>query len=259
MSYDHYGITIGTDAEIAAQARQRNVFPQEKMIAKPGFFSSLELLRNLPLATGLPFWAFTCSLRHGLYPTPTEGHIRFQLMNALAYGAKGAQYFTYAHCGTMVRADGSTTETWEIARRVNADIMALAGEMASLENIGVYRTGPLWSGTQHLPCGHAVLADVFRMPGVECEGDPVTVGFFQDRKEDMYLFVVTGNPCRWAKIRLMVDTLKENERLYGYDVKGRRYREISPADPHPQWVILALGEGRLFKVQEDTGAGEDLF
>src|SRR4029453_5087487 len=95
LSYDHYALTVGTDAEIHARSAEPNVFPVEKLIVKHDYFDCLELLRNLSPAYRLPFWAFTCSVRHGSYPTPTEGHIRFQLMNNLAYGALGLQYFTY--------------------------------------------------------------------------------------------------------------------------------------------------------------------
>ena len=123
LSFDNYVITVGTDAEIAAQLGQPNVFPQEKLIIKPNYFSSLELLRNLSNYHEIPFWAFTCSVRHGDYPTPTEGHIQFQLMNTLAYGAKGLQYFTYAHDNAMVRPDGSTTETWKLLARSTARSM----------------------------------------------------------------------------------------------------------------------------------------
>ncbi|MCL5996456.1 MAG: hypothetical protein M1546_10450, partial [Chloroflexi bacterium] len=142
LSYDHYALTVGTAAELQARAGDPNVFPEEKLIVKHDYFDCLELLRNLSLAYQLPSWAFTCSVRHGPYPTPTEGHIRFQLMNNLAYGAQGLQYFTYAHDGAMVRPDGSTTPTWEIARRVNTDVHKLVPLMRTLRSIGVFRHGP---------------------------------------------------------------------------------------------------------------------
>ena len=116
-------------------------------------------------------------------------------MNDLAYGAKGLQYFTYAHDAAMVHEDGTTTETWEIARRVNADIHKLGSTLGNLSNIGTFRTGPLWSGTQHLHRSHLA-------PLVDCEGDPVTIGFFQDKDTRLYLMVVNGSPCTWAKITL---------------------------------------------------------
>ncbi|TFG73731.1 MAG: hypothetical protein E4H27_00245 [Anaerolineales bacterium] len=246
LSYDHYPIMIGTAEEIQAAGNQPNIIPQEKLIIKPDFFSCLELLRTLANATHLPLWAFTCSVRHGPYPTPTEGHIRFQLMNDLAYGAKGLQYFTYAHDAAMVRADNSTTETWDIARRVNADIHKMGSILRVLSNIGTFRTGPLWSGTQYLHHSHLA-------PLVDCEGDPVTMGFFQYANERLYMIVVNGSPCTWAKITLKVG-VSSGEKLLVFDLNSAQFRELWPADPHQQLVTLAPGEGRLFKV-DGSGLG----
>jgi hypothetical protein len=249
LSYDHYPITVGTDTEVRANADAPNIFAGHKLIVKPDFFSCLELLRRLSNATGLPFWAFTCSVRHGPYPTPTEGHMRFQLMNNLAYGARGLQYFTYAHNDAMVRRDGRTTGTWAAAQRINVDVHKLGPVLRDLRNVGVFRTGPLWSGTQHLHQSHLD-------PLVACEGDPVTLGFFQDEKDRLYLMVVNGSPVDWAKITLKVDVRSDDETLLIYDLDDEAFRELWPADPQNQLVTLAPGEGRLFKVDR-TGLGVD--
>lgn len=55
--------------------------------------------------------------------THANRHMRFRLMNNLAYGAQGLQYFIYARDNAMLRPDGSTAETWELARRINRDIL----------------------------------------------------------------------------------------------------------------------------------------
>ena len=248
LSYDHYPIMVGSVDEIEAAGNAPNVIPLEKLIIKPDFFSCLELLRTLSNATRLPFWAFTCSVRHGPYPIPTEGHIRFQLMNDLAYGAQGLQYFTYAHSGALVRPDGTTTETWDIARRVNADIHKLGPVLRRLRNIGTFRTGPLWSGTQHLHRSHLA-------PLVACEGDPVTIGCFQDEAERLYLMVVNGSPCDWTKITLKVD-VADGEKLLLFEPTSAQFHELWPADPRHQLITFAPGEGRLFKVGR-TGLGVD--
>ena len=243
LSYDHYPITVAPQAEIAAQAGKPNVFAAAGIIVKPDFFSCLELLRNLSLGSGLPFWAFTCSVRHGPYPTPTEGHMRWQLMNDLAYGARGLQYFTYAHDHAMVRPDGTRTETWELARRINGDIHAMASTLRRLRSVGVFRTGPLWAGTQPLHRSHLT-------PALECKGDPVTIGLVQDPLNVLYLMVVNGSPVDWAGIRLKVEA-KPEQRLLVFDLNAGAFRELWPADPHNQLVTLAPGEGRLFKVDRE--------
>jgi len=247
LSYDHYPITIGTQAEIDAHAGEPNVFPEEKVIVKADYFECLEFVRTFSVRLNIPFWAFTCSVRHGAYPTPTEGHIRFQLMNNLAYGAGGLQYFTYAHDEALVRHDGSLTETWEIARRVNKEVQTLSPILKRLRNIGVSRTGPLWSGTRKLiPSGEHL--------GIDCQGDPVTIGFFLSPENLPYLFIVNGNPCSWARINLKVNI--EEEKLYAVDPVDATIRELWPVNPLNQLVSLAPGEGRLLQIG-GTGEGKN--
>jgi len=241
LSFDHYPVMVATEADLQANAGQANVFPQAKLLLKPDFFSCLEIVHAVSVATRIPFWAFTCSVRHGPYPTPTEGHLRFQLMSDLAYGARGLQYFTYAHDGAMVRPDGSVTETWELARRINRDVHAMAPVLSRLSNIGVFRTGPLWDGTRHLHRSHLD-------PLVECEGDPVTIGFFQDPKGLLYLMVVNGSPVDWSRVTLKVQVPRPEDRLYVLDLASGDFRELWPANPRSQLVTLSPGEGRLFRV-----------
>jgi hypothetical protein len=241
LSFDHYPITVGTEAEVRAQAGQPNVFPAAKIVVKPDFFSCLETVRAVSVATAIPLWAFTCSVRHGPYPTPAEGHMRFQLMSDLAYGARGLQYFTYAHDGAMVRPDGSLTETWELARRINRDVHALAPVLQGLRSIGVFRTGPVWDGTRHLHRSHL---DAL----VECEGDPVTIGFLHDAAGLLHFMVVNGSPVDWSRVTLKVRVSRPEDRLYVFDLVAGEFRELWPADPKSQLVTFAPGEGRLFRV-----------
>jgi hypothetical protein len=239
LSYDHYAITIATAEELRAHQGEPNIFPAEKILIKPDYFDCLELLRQLSLAYHLPFWAFACSVRHGPYPTPTEGHIRWQMMNNLAYGAQGLQYFTYAHDAAMVRSDGTTTPTWEIARRVNRYVHQLAPVLKQLRNVGTFRTGSLWSSTRHLHRSH--------LPSfIECEGDPVSIGCFLDGIERVHLMVVNGSPCDWSRITLKVNV--DTEKLYVFDFGDGKFKELWPPNPHNQMVTLAPGEGRLFKI-----------
>jgi hypothetical protein len=239
LSFDHYPITVGTAEELERGRGLPNVFPAHRIVVKPDFFECLDLLRNLSNLSGIPFWAFTCAVRHGPYPTPTEGHIRFQLFNDLAYGARGLQYFTYAHDQAMVRPDGSTTATWEIARRVNAEIHTWAPILRRLRNVGVFHSPPLWSGTRQLPSSGEHLA-------VEAEGDPATVGFFQGESDQRYLMVVNNNPCEWARLTLKINV--KDEQLYYVDPRDGVVRVLWPPSPKAQLVVLAPGEARLFQV-----------
>ena len=237
LSYDHYPMTVATAEQIRRLEGEPYIFPEEKLYVKPDYFACLELYRRFSLAYNIPFWAFTNAVRHAHYPKPTEGQLRFQLMNDLVYGARGVQYFTYAHDYCMVMPDGSTTDTWQLAKRINHDIKILAGELVKLRNVGVFRTGKLWSGTQHLHRSHLP-------PLVECEGDPVTIGFFMDAEDRLYLMLVNGSPCSWARLTLRVNAGALDE----YHLIRQAYIAPYPPNPRDQMLILAPGEGKLFRV-----------
>ena len=230
LSYDHYPVCVGTQSEVDARAGQPNVFPEEKLVLKPDYFECLEFMRTYSVRLRIPFWAFTCSYRGRLgHPTPTDGHLRFQLMNSLAYGASGLEYFTYS---ALLRPDGSATEAWEIARQINREIHTLAPVLRRLRSIGVFRTGPLWSGTRRFQASDGVYL------GFDCDGDPVTIGTFVDPEGVLYLLIVNGNPCSWSRVNLKV--------------REGKLCSVDPGDgalkPHSQDVCLSPGEGRLFQV-----------
>lgn len=239
LSYDHYPVQVGTDAEVARDGHLPHVFAADKIVVKPDFFEALELLRTLSTQHRIPFWAFTCAVRHGAYPTPTEGHLRFQLFSDLAYGAQGLQYFTYAHDRAMVRPDGTTTETWEIARRINREVHTLAPVLKGLTNLGVWHHGPPWSGTRTLPGGDEPLS-------LAVEGDPAVVGQFARGDGQRFALVANRNPCQWARLTLRVRV--EAEKLYCVDPKDGVTRELWPPNAKAQLVALAPGEARLFQL-----------
>lgn len=239
LSYDHYPIQVGTDGDVERGRGLPNVFPQHKITVKPDFFEALDLVRMLSNLHGIPFWAFTCAVRHGAYPTPEEGHMRFQLFSDLAYGAQGLQYFTYAHDQAMVRPDGSTTATWEMARRINQEIHTWAPVLRRLRNVGVSHHGPLWSGTRHLASSDEPLS-------VSMDGDPVTVGFFLRDDGLRYVMVTNGSPCDWARVTMKVKV--EQEKVYSVDARDGVVRELWPPNPQAQLVGLAPGEAKLFQI-----------
>lgn len=169
--------------------------------------------------------------------------MRYQLFSDLAYGASGLQYFTYAHDQAMVRPDGSTTDTWEMARRINGEIHTLAPALKGLRNVGTFHHGPLWSGTRRLPQSDEPLS-------VAVEGDAVSVGLFvrPDEGPDgpRYAMVTNASPCDWARLTLKVNV--GEEKLYCVDPKDGVTRELWPPNARAQLVVLAPGEGRLFQI-----------
>lgn len=242
LSYDHYVMCVASQDELRAEAGAPWMFPEAHLRMKPDFYQCLQFFRGLAQVHHVPFWAFSNAVRHGSYPPPTEGQIRLQLMSALAYGALGLQYFTYAYDSAMVRPDGATTETWEMARRINADIHAMVPVLRKLESIGVYHTGPIWPMTERLP------KDL-----MEIEGDPALVGVFRGTDGLVYLMVVSKNPCAWSMHYLKPF---EPNAFYEFDVRNGAWAKPFPRKPERQPLTLAPGEARLLRL---GGEGESRF
>lgn len=239
LSYDHYCIQIAADEQLKELGSSApNVYG--KIVVKPDYFEALDFVRNLSIYYGLHMWGFTNCIRHGAYPTSTEGHIRYQLMCNLAYGCTGLQYFTYAHGESLVRRDGSTTPTWDIAKLVNTNVRLMWTKMNKLQSIGVYHTGPVWGGTR-------MLKPSDRPNTVSCKGDPAVLGFFKDSNETFFVLVVNKNPVEWARMTLQVN-LKEGENLYYFDLVDKQMQRPWPYNPKEQMVLLAPGEGILYQL-----------
>ena len=258
LSWDLYCIEVLSDEQIDREGRDKPwVFPKDRIWVKPWYFENLEMVRTFGLDYALPFWAFTMSVRHYAYPTPTEGHLRFQLMNDLAYGARGLQYFTYMG---MLDADGKPAETWHFAKKINREIHAWAPVLRKLTSTNVYHTGPIWSGTRVIRPDQLTF-DPSHL-SVACDGDPVTIGFFRDDRDVLFLLIVNKNPCDWARVQLHIrvheDKLKprKGEKPIGEIGPVEILPDGKPARPGPpgylaqQALVFSPGQARLLCVDD---------
>ncbi len=125
VSYDHYHFTTGGDG--------------------PLFFANLESVRTASLNHNTPFWNIVLCTQHGGYRNLTEGELRFEAMQTLAYGGKGLLWFTYwtpddpslkwSHA--MISPDGSHDPHYEMIQGINADLKALGGELLHARSVSV--------------------------------------------------------------------------------------------------------------------------
>lgn len=238
LSYDHYPLLIASKEEIEKiGVSAPNVFG--KIMVKPDYFEALDIVRTFSSLCNLPMWVFTLSVKVGAHPSPTEGHMRFQLMCNLAYGARGLQYFTYAHAEAMVRKDGTTTPEWELAQRINKDIHILWKKMKDLRSLAVFHTGSVWSGTRTLKFSN-------QPNTINCTGDPAVIGVFDDQQGMKYIFLVNRNPDEWARITVEAN-VKDGDFLY-YDLETEKMQRLWPYNPKSQLVGLAPGEAKLFQL-----------
>lgn len=117
ISYDNYPIYM-SDGE-------RTV--------KNNFYENLQIVSDAARDTGRIFWAFGMVLEHMRYPEATEEDLRFEIFNALAYGAQGIEYYRFMYSpnprlqakSAPIMTDGTLTTLWDRMKVVNAEIQGL--------------------------------------------------------------------------------------------------------------------------------------
>lgn len=102
---------------------------------RPQFYLALEEYADISRKTSRPFWAHCMCVAHdrfgdgeNIYPTPTEGHLRFEAFMALAYGAQCLVYYYYAQrpnkndYSAPIDLNGNRTEIWYNVQAINREI-----------------------------------------------------------------------------------------------------------------------------------------
>ncbi len=230
LMYDHYSIEGYRFREADYAIRVR-----------PEYYENLEIIRAAALKHGVPFWAFTLSTPVFSYPTPTEGHLRFQLYSCLAYGARGLQYFTYGPAegeDGLIDGKGNRGPWYETAQRINREIQSMGRLLLSLTSTAVFHTSPQPRGTTWIHDGHGGL--------VSCLGAPAVLGFFDGRDGRRFLMVVNRDPMKAAELTL---TFAEGVRVAEVD-RSRGDGSVRPLDltGGELKMTLADGDGRLLEL-----------
>ena len=223
-------------------------YPILKYGIREDYYQNLEIVRREALANNLNFWAFTLSVPHGPYPMPEHSHIRLQLYSALAYGARGLQYFTYTtpkiknwdFRDAIINSDGEPTATYQYAMRINAEIRKLAPVLLRLKSTGVYHSLPVPQGCSAL---------VPHLPVVKIEGRNILAGFFADEDNKKYLMLVNKNYLHGAMPRIhFADSVKKI-----IEIPRDRNAPLKISWPDSQSdkntaILFKAGDGRLFRI-----------
>jgi hypothetical protein len=228
LSYDNYSLVNG-----------------EMMDA---FYTNLEIIRRLSIETNTPFWNCILANAHFNYMEPSDATFNLQVYATLAYGGRGIQYFTYfaPEIGNYRLAPvdqfGNRTATWEMLRRINNQIHALAPTIIRLGSTGVYHYPD--TPEQGLPLSRSALIE-----GVETTqryvrppvGGRFLIGEFQDEARRPYFMIVNKDLKNSFQFKIR---LKESE---------AKLMRVSPysGDEQPfgrEMDWLAPGAGILFRV-----------
>lgn len=170
---------------------------------RPGrFYGNLATVRDAALANDVPLWAFAVTIRHagyaGIYRRPSESDLRWMQFSNLAYGAKGLWYFTYWGATTLkgfstvgiVRNDGTRSELYDMARRINFTVIPIGDTLLRLRSVAVHHgAGPLGRWIDRV------------------SGASPLVGFLEDTNGDRYAWVVNKRHGMGLGTKETADTL----------------------------------------------------
>lgn len=144
LSFDHYLFHTGMTAE-------GNMGGSVEKASR--WFENLGMVRYIANEENIPFWTFI-QIGDGYEwagapaNNPSEGEVKWQANTALAFGAKGLQYFPMVNPGWttdtksgLIDGNGNTTEWYAYAQDINAQVAAIDGVLMGATNEGLMSTG----------------------------------------------------------------------------------------------------------------------
>lgn len=213
------------------------------------FYTNLEIIRRLSLETGVPFWNCILANSHFNYMEPSDATFNLQVYSTLAYGGRGIQYFTYfaPEIGNYrlaaVDQFGNRTQTWEMLRRINNQIHALAPALIGLHSTGVYHYPD--TPEQAQPFSASKLVEAVEMTQRYVR-PPVAgrflIGEFEDSNRRPYLLIVNKDLRNSFQFRVRL------KQAAGKLIRVSPYSgEEEPFGREMDW--LAPGSGILFRLE----------
>jgi hypothetical protein len=215
----------------------------------PRFFTNLDIIRRLSLEIQKPFWNCILANSHFNYMEPSDATFNLQVYSTLAYGGRGIEYFTYFTPAVgnyrlaAIDAFGNRTATWDLLRRINYQIHALAPTLIHLRSTGVYHSAAV--PPQGRPLTESRLVERVEMTTVSVR-PPIPalflLGEFEDQQDRPYLMIVNKDLRHSFEFRIR---LKQ---------AGRKLFRVSPYSGKEEafgdemdW--LAPGAGILLRVE----------
>lgn len=204
-----------------------------------GYYGNLSMIRKTALGENIPFWVFIQTCSFGSYVrTPVKADISWQVNTALAYGAKGIQYFTY---WTPIESEafqpGMVTKTGEKTSRYY-DVQAINKHIAAIDEVLMNSTsvGLVSNGNSPVPIPPQDLITQYRELTGATGTVPFLIGCFNNAGRSVY-YVVNNTVNNTGKVTLNFKSSKS----FGIIRKGIRTTAASK-----QIVVdLEAGEGVL--------------
>jgi hypothetical protein len=232
LSYDNYSLIGGQMGE--------------------AFYQNLEVVRRLAVETGAPLWNCVLSNAHFNYMENTDATYSLQAWATMAHGARGIQYFSYFTWSNgnyrlgPIDQFGNKTPSWDMMRRVNNQIHALAPTLAKLKSTGVYHYPDVPPDCVALSESRLVKSVEMRQRGIV---PPVQgrflIGEFADVQGRPYLMLVNKDLANSFQFRI------ELKQAGAQLVTVSQYsgQEV-PFGREMDWV--APGAGQLLRIKPGT-------
>jgi len=226
---------------------------------RPHYFTNLEIIRREALRAGVPFMNIILSTPHFNYRDPSPEDMRWQVYTSLAYGAQALAYFTYKtpdienYRNGPLDAYEQRTPKWDVIRRLNLELRALAPHLLGLRSTGVWHWPDVPAGTAAETgclCGQGVVAAI--------EGGSYLVGEFADDAGLPWVMVVNLDRQRssFARVTLRTEhrTVEEVSRGSGALRPVARDQGVPATGGYADGVVtafwLAPGDGRLMRLSD---------
>jgi hypothetical protein len=179
LSYDHYNFVKNAD--------------------RPEFFENLAVVQRVAKEFNVPFWQFVMVAEIDAYRHLSEGELRFEAMQTLAYGGKGLLWFTYWQYSTwrhaLINIDGKRDPHYDMVRRINGEVRAFGSELLPADLVTVFHSGPTPRGAQARPAGTPI--------EVTGQGN-LTIGLFERNKSEHLAFVVNMDYKQAQKTEVVI-------------------------------------------------------
>ncbi len=228
LSYDDYALVEGEMRDI--------------------FYTNLELARRVSLEAKIPFWNCILSTAHYDYMVASDATYGLQVYSTLAYGGRGIEYYTYFtseggnhHLGPIDQF-GFRTPTWDMLRRINYQIHALAPTLIHLHSTGVYHWRDVPLEGHPLAESRLVQRIDVATPSLRHAKEPrFLLGEFEDSQGRPYLMLVNKDLGQSFTFKIQ---LKEagKKLIWVSSFTGEEAGETPDA-----W--LAPGAGMLYRLQ----------
>jgi hypothetical protein len=213
------------------------------------FYINLEIVRRLSLETKTPFWNCILANSHFNYMEPSDATFNLQVYTTMAYGGRGIQYFTYfsPQIGNYRLAAidqfGNRTATWDMLRRINNQIHALAPTLIRLRSTGVYHYPDVPEQAQGLAASKLIesveMTQRYMRPPV---GGRFLVGEFEDDQSRPFFLIVNKDLKNSFQFRIH---LRQGDRKL---IRISSYSgQEEPFGREMDW--LAPGAGILFRAE----------